>query len=75
MIQWYNYFHNLLFIYVQIIFNVNILNFFQIVLFFGHLILSYLLAFAISLSFEAPVVTMLKILTPNRKKILVENRD
>lgn len=49
--------------------------YFQIVLFFGHVVLSFLLAFVISLSFEAPVVTMLKILTPNRKKILVENRD
>lgn len=44
-------------------------------MFFGHMVLSFLLAFIISLSFEAPVVTMLKILTPNRKKILVENRD
>ncbi|XP_031635860.1 O-acyltransferase like protein [Contarinia nasturtii] len=47
----------------------------MIVLFFGHMILSFLLAFIISLSFEAPVVTMLKILTPNRKKILVESRE
>lgn len=47
----------------------------QIVMFFGQVVLSYLLSFIISLSFEAPVVTMLKILTPNRKKILVENRD
>ncbi|XP_055326560.1 nose resistant to fluoxetine protein 6 [Sitodiplosis mosellana] len=41
----------------------------MIVLFFGHMILSFLLAFVISLSFEAPVVTMLKILSPSREKI------
>lgn len=46
----------------------------QIVMFFGHMMLSFLLAFIISLSFESPVVTMLKILKPNREKIL-RNRD
>uniref|UniRef100_A0A182R512 NRF domain-containing protein n=1 Tax=Anopheles funestus TaxID=62324 RepID=A0A182R512_ANOFN len=34
----------------------------------GQVVSSYVLAFIISLSFEAPVVTMLKILSPNRKK-------
>jgi hypothetical protein len=41
---------------------------FQITNFFGQVVASFLLAFAISLAFEAPVVTMLKIIAPNRKK-------
>lgn len=36
--------------------------------FFGQLIVSYLLSFVISLSFEAPVVSMLKILSPKKRK-------
>lgn len=39
--------------------------------FLGQIVASFVLAFAVSLAFEAPVVTMLKILTPNRKKRLV----
>lgn len=45
----------------------------QVVTFFGQMVLSYLLSFLVSLSFEAPVVTMLKILSPNRKKRIVWN--
>ncbi|XP_067638843.1 nose resistant to fluoxetine protein 6-like isoform X2 [Eurosta solidaginis] len=40
----------------------------MVILFFGLVVASYLLAFVVSMSFEAPVVTMLKILSPSRKK-------
>ncbi|XP_055389998.1 nose resistant to fluoxetine protein 6-like [Condylostylus longicornis] len=40
----------------------------MVITFFGLVVCSYLLSFIVSLSFEAPVVTMLKILSPNRKK-------
>ncbi|KAG4072042.1 hypothetical protein HA402_015541 [Bradysia odoriphaga] len=43
----------------------------MVITFFGQVVASYILSFIISLSFEAPVVTMLKIVTPNRKKLLV----
>lgn len=43
----------------------------QVITFFGQVVASYILSFVVSLSFEAPVVTMLKIMTPNRKKRLV----
>lgn len=42
----------------------------MMITFFGQVVCSYVLSFVVSLSFEAPVVTMLKILTPNRKKRL-----
>lgn len=42
----------------------------QVITFFGLVVCSYLLSFVVSLSFEAPVVMMLKILSPNRKKRL-----
>ncbi|XP_058814695.1 nose resistant to fluoxetine protein 6 isoform X2 [Topomyia yanbarensis] len=37
-------------------------------LYLGQVVSSYVLAFIISLSFEAPVVTMLRIMSPTRKK-------
>ncbi|XP_053691463.1 O-acyltransferase like protein [Sabethes cyaneus] len=37
-------------------------------LYLGQVVSSYVLAFIVSLSFEAPVVTMLKIMSPSRKK-------
>ncbi|XP_065085856.1 O-acyltransferase like protein [Ochlerotatus camptorhynchus] len=37
-------------------------------LYLGQVVSSYVLAFLVSLSFEAPVVTMLRILSPNRKR-------
>lgn len=43
----------------------------MIVIFFGLVVCSWVLSFIVSLSFEAPVVTMLRILSPNRKKIMV----
>lgn len=36
--------------------------------FLGQLILSYVLSFIVSVSFEAPVVSMLKILAPKKRK-------
>ncbi|XP_012280253.1 O-acyltransferase like protein isoform X2 [Orussus abietinus] len=36
--------------------------------FFGQVVLSYFLSFVISVSFEAPVVSMLKILAPKKRK-------
>ncbi|EDW86385.1 uncharacterized protein Dwil_GK17715 [Drosophila willistoni] len=42
----------------------------MVVMFFGLTVISYFLSFAVSMSFEAPVVTMLKILSPSRKKRL-----
>ncbi|KAG5682060.1 hypothetical protein PVAND_011445 [Polypedilum vanderplanki] len=41
----------------------------MIVIFLGQTVASYMFSFLISLAFEAPVVTMLKILVPNRKSI------
>ncbi|XP_054729042.1 O-acyltransferase like protein-like [Anastrepha obliqua] len=40
----------------------------MVIFFFGLVVASYLLSFVVSMSFEAPVVTMLKILSPSRKK-------
>uniref|UniRef100_W8B935 Nose resistant to fluoxetine protein 6 n=1 Tax=Ceratitis capitata TaxID=7213 RepID=W8B935_CERCA len=40
----------------------------MVIMFFGLVVASYLLSFLVSMSFEAPVVTMLKILSPSRKK-------
>lgn len=40
----------------------------QVIYFFGQTVSSYILAFIVSVMFEAPVVTMLKILSPSRKK-------
>ncbi|XP_052856836.1 uncharacterized protein LOC128265072 [Drosophila gunungcola] len=42
----------------------------MVVMFFGLTVASYFLSFMVSMSFEAPVVTMLKILSPSRKKRL-----
>ncbi|KAH8419666.1 hypothetical protein KR009_000681, partial [Drosophila setifemur] len=42
----------------------------MVVMFFGLTVASYFLSFLVSMSFEAPVVTMLKILSPSRKKRL-----
>ncbi|CAG5094964.1 Similar to nrf-6: Nose resistant to fluoxetine protein 6 (Caenorhabditis elegans) [Cotesia congregata] len=39
-----------------------------VIVFIGQLILSYLISFVVSLCFEAPVVSMLKILSPKKKK-------
>ncbi|KAK0083724.1 hypothetical protein PV325_008322 [Microctonus aethiopoides] len=39
-----------------------------VIVFFGQVVLSYLVSFVISLAFEAPVVSMLKILAPKKKK-------
>ncbi|KAL5275543.1 hypothetical protein ACFFRR_001424 [Megaselia abdita] len=44
----------------------------MVVTFCGLVVCSYLLSFIVSLAFEAPVVTMLKILSPNRKKRLTQ---
>lgn len=41
---------------------------FQLITFLGQLVLSYALSFVISISFEAPVVSMLKILSPKKRK-------
>ncbi|XP_076232213.1 nose resistant to fluoxetine protein 6-like [Calliopsis andreniformis] len=43
-------------------------NYTMMISFFGHFVLSYLLSFIISLSFEAPIVSMLKILSPKKRK-------
>ncbi|CAK9812773.1 Nose resistant to fluoxetine protein 6 [Anthophora quadrimaculata] len=40
----------------------------MMITFFGQLVLSYLLSFIISVSFEAPIVSMLKILSPKKRK-------
>ncbi|XP_055606762.1 nose resistant to fluoxetine protein 6 isoform X2 [Uranotaenia lowii] len=37
-------------------------------LYLGQVVASYVIAFLVSLSFEAPVVTMLRIMSPNRKR-------
>ncbi|XP_034948317.1 O-acyltransferase like protein-like [Chelonus insularis] len=39
-----------------------------VITFIGQLVLSYLVSFVVSLCFEAPVVSMLKILSPKKKK-------
>lgn len=41
---------------------------FQAIIFFGQVVASYILSFAISLAFEAPVVSLLKIVAPERRK-------
>lgn len=43
------------------------------IIFLGQTAASYLLSFAVSLAFEAPVVTMLKILVPNRKNVIYKD--
>ncbi|XP_054007968.1 O-acyltransferase like protein-like isoform X1 [Hylaeus anthracinus] len=40
----------------------------MMITFLGQLVLSYVLSFIISLSFEAPIVSMLKILSPKKRK-------
>ncbi|XP_012061956.1 PREDICTED: nose resistant to fluoxetine protein 6-like, partial [Atta cephalotes] len=40
-----------------------------LILYFGNLVASYLLSFCISLAFEAPVVTLLKIAFTSKKRI------
>ncbi|XP_070493189.1 nose resistant to fluoxetine protein 6 isoform X1 [Chironomus tepperi] len=40
-------------------------------IFMGQTVASYLLSFIVSLAFEAPVVTMLKILVPNKKSNII----
>lgn len=40
-----------------------------VVIFIGQAIISYILAFVLSLAFEAPVVTALRILSPNQKRV------
>ncbi|XP_011155277.1 nose resistant to fluoxetine protein 6 isoform X3 [Harpegnathos saltator] len=40
----------------------------MLITFLGQLVLSYVLSFVISISFEAPVVSMLKILSPKKRK-------
>jgi len=40
----------------------------QLILYFGNLVASYLLSFCISLAFEAPVVTLLKIAFTSKKR-------
>lgn len=44
------------------------LIFFQMITFLGQLVLSYALSFVVSLAFEAPVVSMLKIVSPKKRK-------
>nr|XP_034194410.1 O-acyltransferase like protein-like isoform X2 [Osmia lignaria] len=45
-------------------------NYTMMITFFGQLVLSYLLSFIISVSFEAPIVSMLKILSPKKRKCI-----
>ncbi|XP_051158663.1 nose resistant to fluoxetine protein 6-like isoform X3 [Leptopilina boulardi] len=40
----------------------------MMVMFFGQFVTSYIISFVVSLSFEAPVVSMLKILSPKKRK-------
>lgn len=47
---------------------ITLIFFLQVIYFFGQTVSSYVLAFIVSVMFEAPVVTMLKIVSPNRKK-------
>lgn len=53
---------------IRIIIKHFILSFFQMITFLGQLVLSYALSFVISISFEAPVVSMLKIFSPKKRK-------
>jgi hypothetical protein len=41
---------------------------FQAIMFFGQVVASYFLSFIVSLAFEAPVVSMLKIVAPQKQK-------
>lgn len=41
---------------------------FQMITFLGQLVLSYALSFVVSIAFEAPVVGMLKIVSPKKRK-------
>ncbi|XP_031849499.1 O-acyltransferase like protein-like [Nomia melanderi] len=43
-------------------------NYTMMITFLGQMVLSYILSFIISLSFEAPIVSMLKILSPKKRK-------
>ncbi|XP_033327900.2 nose resistant to fluoxetine protein 6 isoform X2 [Megalopta genalis] len=43
-------------------------NYTMAITFLGQMVLSYVLSFIISLSFEAPIVSMLKILSPKKRK-------
>lgn len=54
--------------YVDYQFITSLFLTFQVIYFFGQTVSSYILAFMVSVMFEAPVVTMLKILSPSRKK-------
>jgi len=45
----------------------------QMIIFLGQTVTSYLFSFVISLAFEAPVVTMLRILTQSRKNSYVKD--
>lgn len=38
------------------------------IVFIGQVVLSYVISFVVSLAFEAPVVSMLKIVSPKKKK-------
>lgn len=37
-------------------------------MFFGQLVASYLLAFILSLAYEAPIVSLLRIVSPTKRK-------
>lgn len=42
---------------------------FQLILYFGNLVASYLMSFCISIAFEAPIVNLLKIAFISKKRI------
>ncbi|XP_073972514.1 O-acyltransferase like protein [Rhodnius prolixus] len=44
-----------------------------IIMFIGHLVMSYLVSFVISLLFEAPIVSLLRIISPTKRKSKVNN--
>ncbi|KAK9509892.1 hypothetical protein O3M35_004783 [Rhynocoris fuscipes] len=44
-----------------------------IVLYIGHLVMSYLVSFVISLLFEAPIVSLLRIISPTKRKTKINN--
>lgn len=52
----------------EVLINLSFPSVSQVIYFFGQTVSSYILAFIVSVMFEAPVVTMLKILSPSRKK-------
>ncbi|XP_026669927.1 nose resistant to fluoxetine protein 6-like isoform X2 [Ceratina calcarata] len=45
----------------------------MMITFFGILVLSYILSFVVSVAFEAPIVSMLKILSPKKRKCIQSN--